>query len=159
MYQNGDCTFFFPGWQKPKRCSVMDLERGIAAIPHSFKECRTGMKLVHGSHRDCKTWKNGKSGNFARLEKSGNFTQNTGKIRKNYTGKLKKMQEKSGKFVSLKKWEPCCAAQCPSENLNSAFLLLVTLKRWLPLCFKSPHFLKRGARSIAVIFTFDVILL
>ena len=62
MYQNGDCTFFFPGWQKPKRCSVMDLERGIAAIPHSFKECRTGMKLVHGSHRDCKTWKNGKAG-------------------------------------------------------------------------------------------------
>ena len=46
---------------------------------------------VDGSHRD---WKNGKAlssqGILSRLEKSGNFTQNTVKIRKNYTGKLKK---------------------------------------------------------------------
>ena len=40
-------------------------------------------------------------GILSRLEKSGNFTQNTGKIRKNYTGK--RLLEKSGKFVS-KKW-------------------------------------------------------
>ena len=33
-------------------------------------------------------------------EKSGNFTQNTGKIRKNGIGKLEKKLEKSGKFVS-----------------------------------------------------------
>ena len=31
---------------------------------------------------------------------SGNFTQNTGKIRKNYTGKLKKILKKSGKLGS-----------------------------------------------------------
>ena len=37
---------------------------------------------------------------LSRLEKSGNFTQNTGKIRRNYTGKLKKILEKSGKFVT-----------------------------------------------------------
>ena len=43
----------------------------------------------------------GKSqGILSRLEKSGNFTQNTGKIRKNCTGKLKRILEKSGKFVS-----------------------------------------------------------
>ena len=41
-----------------------------------------------------------KSGILSRLEKSGNFPQNTGKIRKNYTGKLKRILEKSGKFVS-----------------------------------------------------------
>ena len=44
------------------------------------------------------------SGNFVKTgkvrEKSGNFTQNTGKIRKNSTGKLKRILEKSGKFVS-----------------------------------------------------------
>ena len=38
--------------------------------------------LVHGSHRD---WQKGKAfpsqGILVRLEKSGNFTQNTGKIR------------------------------------------------------------------------------
>ena len=46
-------------------------------------------------------FQSGKSqGILSRLEKSGNFTQNTGKIRKNYTGKLKKILEKSGKFVS-----------------------------------------------------------
>ena len=28
-----------------KRCAVMDPEHGIAAFPHSFKECRTGMKV------------------------------------------------------------------------------------------------------------------
>ena len=39
-------------------------------------------------------------GILLRLEKSGNFTQNTGKIRKKYTGKLKRILEKSGKFVS-----------------------------------------------------------
>ena len=36
---------------------------------------------------------------FPAREKSGNFAK-TGKIRKNYTGKLKKILEKSGKFVS-----------------------------------------------------------
>ena len=46
----------------------------------------------HGSHMDWKNWKmwksekpfpvREKSGNFERLEKSGNFTQNTGKVRK-----------------------------------------------------------------------------
>ena len=41
-----------------------------------------------------------KSGNFVKTGKVGNFTQNTGKIRKNYTGKLKRILEKSGKFVS-----------------------------------------------------------
>ena len=43
----------------------------------------------------------GKSpGILLNLEKSGNFTQNIGKIRKNYTRKLEKILEKSGKFVS-----------------------------------------------------------
>ena len=62
---------------------------------------------VHGTHRDWtsgKTWKNGKAfssqGILLRLEKSGNFTQNTGKILKSYTGKLNRILEKSGKFVS-----------------------------------------------------------
>ena len=45
-----------------------------------------------------------KSGNFVKTgkvrEKSGDFAQNTGKIGKNYTGKLKTILEKSGKFVS-----------------------------------------------------------
>ena len=41
-----------------------------------------------------------KSGNFVKTGKVRNFTQNTGKIRKNYTGKLKRILEKSGKFVS-----------------------------------------------------------
>ena len=46
-------------------------------------------------------FQSGKSqGILLRLEKSGNFTQNTGKIGKNYTGKLKRILEKSGKFVS-----------------------------------------------------------
>ena len=46
-------------------------------------------------------FQSGKSqGILLRLEKSGNFTQNTGKIRKNYTGKLKKILEKSAKFIS-----------------------------------------------------------
>ena len=46
-------------------------------------------------------FQSGKSqGILSRLEKSGNFTQSTGKIRKNYTGKLKKILDKSGKFVS-----------------------------------------------------------
>ena len=98
----------------------------------------------HGSHQDWKTgetWKMGR--HFPVGEKSGNFTQNTGKIRKNFTGKLEKntgkvreicqpvivktlqiwyhtlnkntgrntgklqkILEKSGKFVSPKKWEP-----------------------------------------------------
>ena len=47
-----------------------------------------------------------KSVNVVKTEKSGNFTQNSGKIGKNYTGKLQKILEKSGKFVSVKKWEP-----------------------------------------------------
>ena len=34
-------------------------------------------------------------GILLRLEKSGNFIQNTGKIRTNYAGKLKKILEKS----------------------------------------------------------------
>ena len=46
-------------------------------------------------------FQSGKSqGILSRWEKSGNFTQNTGKIRKNFTGKLKRILEKSGKFVS-----------------------------------------------------------
>ena len=46
-------------------------------------------------------FQSGKSqGILSRLKKSGNFTQNTGKIRKNYTGKLKRMLEKSGKLVN-----------------------------------------------------------
>ena len=46
-------------------------------------------------------FQSGKSqGILSRLEKSGNFTQNTGKLEKNYTGKLKRILEKSGKFVS-----------------------------------------------------------
>ena len=46
--------------------------------------------------------KPGKMGmRFSVREKSGNFTQNTGKISINYTTKLeKKVLEKSGKFVS-----------------------------------------------------------
>ena len=58
--------------------------------------------MEHGSHQDWKsekTWKNGKAfssqGILLRLEKSGNFNQNSGKIRKKYTGKLKKLLEKS----------------------------------------------------------------
>ena len=39
-------------------------------------------------------------GILSRLEKSGNFTLNTGKIGTNYTGKFKRILEKSGKFVS-----------------------------------------------------------
>ena len=40
-------------------------------------------------------FQSGKSqGILSRLEKSGNFTQNTGKIGKNYTGKLKRILEK-----------------------------------------------------------------
>ena len=77
----------------------------VAHIP-SFRRC---ILYAHGSHQDWKsgkTWKNGKAfssqGILSRLEKSGNFTQNTGKIRKNYTGKLKRILEKSGKFVSQK---------------------------------------------------------
>ena len=50
-----------------------------------------------------RTGNQGKPGKIGRhfpvKEKSGNFTQNTGKIRKNYTGKLKRILEKSGKFV------------------------------------------------------------
>ena len=43
----------------------------------------------------------GKSqGILSRLKKSGNCTQNTGKIEKNYTGKLKKILKKPRKFVS-----------------------------------------------------------
>ena len=45
-----------------------------------------------------------KTGNFVKTGKvrgkSWNFTQNTGKIGKNYSGKLKRILEKSGKFVS-----------------------------------------------------------
>ena len=51
-----------------------------------------------------RTGNQGKPGKMGRhfpvREKSWNFTQNTGKIRKNYTGKLKIILEKSGKFVS-----------------------------------------------------------
>ena len=43
--------------------------------------------------------KHGKMGkHFPVREKSGNFVK-TGKIRKNYTGKLKRILEKSGKCV------------------------------------------------------------
>ena len=37
---------------------------------------------------------------FCQDWKSRNFTQNAGKNEKNYTGKLKRILEKSGKFVS-----------------------------------------------------------
>ena len=58
-------------------------------------EIRENLKKLEG------IFQSGKSqGILSRLKKSGNFTQNTGKIRKNYTGKLKKILEKSGKFVS-----------------------------------------------------------
>ena len=47
--------------------------------------------------RDWKTWKNGTA--FPVKEKSGNFTQNTGKNpKKNYTGKLKKTSGKVGEI-------------------------------------------------------------
>ena len=46
-------------------------------------------------------FQSGKSqGILSRLEKSGNFSQNAGKIGKSYTGKLKRILEKSGKFAS-----------------------------------------------------------
>ena len=46
-------------------------------------------------------FQSGKSrGILSILEKLGNFTQNTGQIGKNYTGKLKRILEKSGKFAS-----------------------------------------------------------
>ena len=46
-------------------------------------------------------FQSGKSqGILSRLEKSVNFTQNTGKFGKNYAGKLKRILEKLGKFVS-----------------------------------------------------------
>ena len=58
---------------------------------------------LHRSHFDWKTWKHGRAFNsqgiLLRLEvreKSGNFTQNTGEIWKNYTGKLKKILESQG---------------------------------------------------------------
>ena len=55
--------------------------------------------------KNLKKWEgifqSGKSqGILTRLEKSGNFTENTGKIRKNYIGKFFKILEKSGKFIS-----------------------------------------------------------
>ena len=60
--------------------------------------------IDHCSQRHRKTWKNGKAycrkGILSRLEKLGNFTQNTGKIGNNYTGKLKTILERSAKFVS-----------------------------------------------------------
>ena len=34
------------GWYSHINDTVMHLERGIAAVPHSFKECRTDMKFV-----------------------------------------------------------------------------------------------------------------
>ena len=45
-------------------------------------------------------------GILSRLEKSENFTQNTGRIRKNYSGKLKNLLEKSGKFISRSSENP-----------------------------------------------------
>ena len=41
------------------------------------------LQIYHGSHMDWKTWKKGKTfsqGILNRLQKSGNFTQNTGKM-------------------------------------------------------------------------------
>ena len=56
----------------------------------------------HGSHQDWKTWKNGKAfsseGILLRLEKSGNFTQNTGKIRKKLYWEIEKSTEKVGEI-------------------------------------------------------------
>ena len=55
----------------------------------------TYQHILHGSHRDWKsgkTWKNGKAfssqGILSRLEKSGNFTQNTVKIGKKLYWKI-----------------------------------------------------------------------
>ena len=52
-------------------------------------------------------FQSGKSqGILSRLEKSGNFTQNTGKIRTNYTGKLKRILEKSGNLSARNSENP-----------------------------------------------------
>ena len=51
------------------------------------------MERMHSSYSD---WKPGKMGEHLPVgEQSENFTQNTGKIRTNYTGKLKKKYWKS----------------------------------------------------------------
>ena len=95
----------------------------------------TGTRNQRNLEKWAGIFQSGKSqGILSRLEKSGNFTQNTGKIKKSYTGKvreicqpvivktlqiwyhtlnkkrtlkipgkLQKILEKSGKFVSPKK--------------------------------------------------------
>ena len=76
---------------------------------HTVKVSGALRSIIHGSHRDCKNWKMGrhfpvreKSGNFVKTGKVMGFYSKYWKIRKNYTGKLKKkpILEKSGKFVS-----------------------------------------------------------
>ena len=46
------------------------------------------------------TGKPGKMGRHFPVREKARFTQNTGKIIKNYTGKLKKILKNSGKFVN-----------------------------------------------------------
>ena len=66
----------------------------MQSFPVTQNNCVTGMVPTETGNQG----KPGKMGrHFPVREKSGNFTQNTGK---NYTGKLKRILEKSGKFVS-----------------------------------------------------------
>ena len=58
---------------------------------------RTGKPRKMGEHFPVRE----KAGNFAKTGKGGEFYPKYWKIRKNYTGKLKKkILEKSGKFIS-----------------------------------------------------------
>ena len=75
-------------------------------IPKQVKLCTItwfppGLEIRENLEKWEGIFQSGKSqGILSRLEKSENFTQNTGKIGKNYTGKLRRILEKSGKFVS-----------------------------------------------------------
>ena len=66
--------------------------------------CQAGQNatLIYGLHKD---WKNGRA--FSSQGKSGNLPKILEKIGNFYSRKLKTNQEKSGKSVSPKKWEPC----------------------------------------------------
>ena len=68
-------------------CLVSSKAPSVGSIPGSPPlHWITCSVLYHGSHMDWKTWKSGKffssQGILNRQEKSGNFTQNTGKLRK-----------------------------------------------------------------------------
>ena len=80
-----------------------------------------------GFHSDGETWKNGRvfSGNF---DKTGKFSQNTGKIRKHYTGKLKKYW-KSQRNLSVS------SSENPA-NMVPYFRLKKELKKILENCEK-----------------------